>query len=168
MSNGFVDEPFGRNTDPQVSDLDHHGFQASNDDPFPKCVQIARRCPDDDMTDNFRIRRHDDVWAALILKYLIDKKDDGLTAGLPLIDHTKKADINGEILSEHFTNLIHRDLCDVVREAASDVRPGSYLEMYRETGENIKKIAGRNKYGIYDRVFSDLADKMIKWGKVFK
>ncbi|MCJ7779062.1 MAG: hypothetical protein MUP16_12210 [Sedimentisphaerales bacterium] len=133
-----------------------------------ECIPAFYQPPDFDMTDGFRVRRHDDVWSALILKYLADKKGDGMTVGKPIVDHTKSGDINAEILSEHFTNLIHHDFCNVIQEATNRVMPSSYLDMYRQTALNIVEIASKKVRGIYDEVFLALAEKMLRWGEIFK
>lgn len=62
--------------------------------------------PDFGVYDNFRIRRHDDIWSMMFLKTLMNIRGDIATVGKPMIRHTKAGDMYGEILSEHCTNLI--------------------------------------------------------------
>lgn len=132
-----------------------------------ECIPAFYQPPDFDMPDGFKVRRHDDVWSALILKYLVDKKGDGMTVGKPIVDHTKSGNIDAEILSEHFTNLIHHDFCNVIKEATNPVKASSYLDMYQKTALNIVEIANKNKHGIYDEVFLALAKKMLRWCEIF-
>jgi len=77
--------------------------------------------PDYNVYDNFRIRRHDDIWSMMFLKTLMNIVGDLVTVGKPMISHMKAGDTYNEILSEHCTNLIQPYLEKVIEESASSV-----------------------------------------------
>jgi len=132
-----------------------------------ECIPAFFQAPDFDMPSGFKIRRHDDIWSALILKYLADKREEGVTVGKPIVNHMRKGNPVREILSEFSTILIQRDFCRLVEEATRDIEKSSYLEMYHKTALNILNIAKKSSFGVYDRVFLILAKKMLRWVELF-
>jgi hypothetical protein len=68
--------------------------------------------------NSFKIRRHDDIWSMYFLRKIMARFGADVTVGNPMVDHKKQADVTGEILSEHYTNLIQPYLTTIVDEAA--------------------------------------------------
>lgn len=72
-------------------------------------VPLFWQPPDFALPDGWRIRRHDDVWASLILGHCL-REDQHRSVGAPLIWHRKAGDEIAELLSEHPTNLAQMHL----------------------------------------------------------
>jgi hypothetical protein len=75
---------------------------------------------DYDMSRSFKIRRHDDIWSMYFLRKIMAYLGADVTVGEPLVNHRKRSNVIGEILSEHHTNLIQPHLCNLIDIAAEE------------------------------------------------
>jgi hypothetical protein len=132
-----------------------------------ECIPAFYQPPDFRMPDDFQIRRHDDVWSGLILKLLADIRGDVVTLGQPLVRHSKRGDTHKEILSEHFSNLIHQDFIRTVERVMGRVRAGSYHEMFAQVGEGFLAVGPDSPFKIYREVYRILGEKVGRWAGMF-
>jgi hypothetical protein len=89
--------------------------------------------PDYQTYNSYRVRRHDDVWSMYLLRKIMARFGADITVGDPLVYHDKQADIIGEILSEHYTNLIQPHLTTIIDDAAEQ----GLTKYYGEDGNSI-------------------------------
>jgi len=117
---------------------------------------------------NYKIRRHDDVWAMYVLKALMDINHDIATAGRPMVRHMKVSDGLSEAKQEHITHLLQPDLFRVIDAAALFVKPSEYYcDMAEELAEGMLRVKGLAPKG-YHWIIEDYARKIALWARLFQ
>jgi hypothetical protein len=124
--------------------------------------------PPDPVCGRWTIRRHDDVWSGLAVKFLMDRQGDVMSCGQPITLHKKAGDTLRETVSEHVTNLIQPVLLDCFRKAdrLMPERVGSYAEEAVRFFELVYKVAA-NAPGGYAKVIRDYAHLAKTWARLF-
>ncbi len=118
----------------------------------------------------WNVRRHDDVFAAIVLKYIMDRLGDGqrMTAGRPLVRHAKVGDMAREVLSEHCTHLLQGHVDWAASIAAVPLEDGmSYAEAAEGVGERMASyhfaVPGR-----FGEIVKDYGERIAAWARIFK
>lgn len=123
--------------------------------------------PDWPMPGGFQVRRHDDVWSMYVLKALMDRRLEVVTVGEPLAWHRKEGDMEKEILSEHYTNLVQPWLTQVVDAAARDVSADTYANMAVRLGQGMLRLS-RLYVPLFAGVIGDYARRITQWATLFQ
>jgi hypothetical protein len=109
---------------------------------------------DYEMSRSFKIRRHDDIWSMYFLRKMMAHLGADVTVGEPLVNHRKRSNVVGEILSEHHTNLIQPYLCDLIDTAAENGFTKYYGDEFSDvSAEQVALMA--NEMSSMIRAFGD-------------
>ena len=114
-----------------------------------------------------------------MLKAIMDKLGLDATVGNPTIHHRKQGNVIGEMLSEHYTNLIQPLMMDLVDDAADWgmikhygdglVGAGVVGQMVNEISVRIRAFGKLDNvaHGAYSGVLHDYFKKVNGWARLF-
>ena len=114
---------------------------------------------------DFYVKRHDDVWAGMVLKYLMDYHGDSFTVGNPLNRHVKVADPMWETKSETVTNIIQHHLENALN-SSSLILGNNYAESAVSLVDSIDYLDPLGP-GIYANVLRDYFNNVKRWAELF-
>ena len=75
------------------------------------------------------IDRYGDIWGGFILKMLMDRKGEVMTAGGPMIAHLKAGDQQRNSWQEHICHLVNDEFIDLIGTSVEAIDPDSYSMM---------------------------------------
>ncbi len=81
------------------------------------------------LSENLVIDRYGDIWGGFILKLLMDKLDDSMSMGEPIINHAKNGEFLNNLWQENLAHMLNDEFRDIAISAVSRVKRSSYLEM---------------------------------------
>lgn len=123
--------------------------------------------PDYQLSNGWWIRRHDDVWSAMFLKFIMDEMKETMTVGKPIIAHRKAGDERKEAVAEHCTNLLQPYLERAMRSASRSLyNYGNSAEMAVRFAEKLM-LESQVAPPIYRRTIDDYASRAVQWAKLF-
>jgi len=118
--------------------------------------------------DGWQLSRHDDIWGGYVLKKLMDCRGDLLTFGHPVVRHTKQTRLERVVVLEHWMHLLSPGFYELVDEAASNVEPGGYTEMFASFVDEYRSCVERStRPAHYVRVYRELGVWMQRWSEAF-
>ena len=125
--------------------------------------------PDYQLYGGWRIRRHDDIWSMFFLKLIMDQLELACTVGAPLVWHRKAGDPVTEAISEHNTNLIQRQLCELLVESADETafynRSNSAIWLAKTIAEVARrKLEMSSRFSV---VLDDYFLRCVLWARMF-
>lgn len=123
--------------------------------------------PDFAVDGNYRIRRHDDVWSMYLLKKLMDKKQDYVTVGHPMVLH--REDIKrpeNRVISEHVTLQVQGQFTNAIDLVAPKVRIGSYAEMAAVLGKELADASTSLGTGFMQVVLRQYGERVMRWAEL--
>jgi hypothetical protein len=123
-----------------------------------ECIPAFWQPPDFALAGGWRIRRHDDVWATLVLSRVLRGGSAILTCGAPLIWHRKAGHALAETLSEHPTNLAQRYL-----EEALWAGPDGDILTIAEGLVRTRAVRGNQ----FQRVLQQYGYGLLGWATLF-
>lgn len=82
------------------------------------------------------IDRYGDIWAGFLLKTLMDVRGDVMSAGGPMVFHSREAKYEGNLPKEHLAHLVNEEFLEILEELREVVAPGDYLEMMTQAHEH--------------------------------
>jgi hypothetical protein len=94
---------------------------------FPMNVTVGPQCV---------IDRYGDIWGGFLLKTLMDTVGDTMTVGRPTIHHVKEGNYLRNIWQENLAHTVNDEFIRVLTEAASELTPGPYLDMFAQLHES--------------------------------
>lgn len=122
---------------------------------------------------DYSLWRFDDLWSGILIQSLINKiPDDCLTAGPPIVIHTRVGNLKREISGEHYGHLLSPYFHEIVQEASMRIRSLTYVEMYTElciaSFELIqKKKEARKLPEAYANTLGNIFNHLTQWSKLF-
>lgn len=117
--------------------------------------------PDFLLPGGWRVRRHDDVWAAMVLSRTLSESQR-MAFGAPLIWHRKAGDALREALSEHPTNLAQRYLYEALLSLPS--KPMASVDI----GEHLFTWASTQRGNQFLRVVQEYGAGLTAWASAFE
>ncbi len=118
--------------------------------------------------NGWQLSRHDDIWGGYITKKLMDVRDDLFAFGAPVVEHTKQTRLERVVVLEQWMHLMSVPFYELVDEAVSEVRPGSYTDMYAHFVEEFRARVSASRAPVHYRaVFAELGDWMARWARAF-
>ncbi|HTL31293.1 MAG TPA: hypothetical protein VL282_18820 [Tepidisphaeraceae bacterium] len=111
---------------------------------------------------NWVVDRYGDIWGGFILKALMDRNGDVMAAGEPMINHLKDGNYTRNIWQEHVCHLINDEFVDLLLEARSSLRPGSYLDMMNQLHETFSRHTEKSS-AIFRPYLKHLCMAMAAW-----
>ena len=110
------------------------------------------------------IDRYGDIWGGFILKMLMDRKGDVMTAGGPMIAHLKAGDQQRNTWQEHVCHLVNDEFVDLIGASVEAVAPAPYLIMSANLAEELASRAD-NCSELLRGYVRYLVDAMKAWVK---
>ena len=111
---------------------------------------------------NWVIDRYGDIWGGFILKTLLDKRDESMAAGGPMIRHLKDGNVQRNTWQEHLCHLVNDEFVDLLRESAERFGPASHVDMMAALTEEFARRA-EDASPILGPYLVHLADAMRSW-----
>ncbi|MEA3218702.1 MAG: hypothetical protein QOJ19_4858 [Acidimicrobiia bacterium] len=116
----------------------------------------------------WQLSRHDDIWGGYILKKLLDKRNDLLSFGEPIVEHTRLTAGERTAKIEHYMHLMAREFFELVDNAVEQVATGGYDQMYAAFVEAFLAQATRCRAPFhYRETFVGLGEAMSRWAACF-
>uniref|UniRef100_A0A7C3WXW4 Glycosyltransferase 2-like domain-containing protein n=1 Tax=Dictyoglomus turgidum TaxID=513050 RepID=A0A7C3WXW4_9BACT len=107
-----------------------------------------------------RFRRHDDIWGGYIMQKLIEKRNEAMTFGPPIIYHETEVDPIEDAINEEAMNFYSDSFYSIVDEIMKKVRFGSYQEMFKQFADNC--------YLFKKTVFEPFIYPIKEWSKLWQ
>ena len=88
--------------------------------------------------------------------------------GHPVVRHTKQTKLERVVVLEQWMHLMSMGFYELVDEAASNVAPGGYTEMFAAFVDEFRSYVDRSSRPVhYVRVYRELGEWMHRWSKAF-
>ena len=107
-----------------------------------------------------RFRRHDDIWGGYIMQKLIEKRNEAMTFGPPIVYHDTEVNPEEDAMDEEAMNLYSDSFYSIVDRIMDKVRFGNYEEMFKQFADNCDLFKGT--------VFEPFIYPIKEWSKLWK
>jgi hypothetical protein len=118
--------------------------------------------------DGWQLSRHDDIWGGYVLQKLMAIKEDLVTFGNPIVEHTRQTKLERVVMLEQWMHLMAVQFYDAVDAAAEQVRAGDYATMFADFTEAFMGEVTRSTAPLHYRaVYRELGESMQRWAGAF-
>ena len=107
-----------------------------------------------------RFRRHDDIWGGYIMQKLIEKRNEVMTFGPPIVYHETEVNPEEDAINEEAFNFYSDSFYSIVDRIMEKVRFGNYKEMFKQFADNCDLFKGT--------VFEPFIYPIKEWSKLWQ
>ena len=102
------------------------------------------------------------------MKKLIDKKNDMITIGEPLVEHIKLGNLKNEIRNELYGHLISPIFYSLVDKSVEKIEKSDYSTMYQSFSHKFSLEVNQLSDNLFKKYLLLLSKNMILWSEIFK
>lgn len=119
----------------------------------------------------WEVSRHDDIWGGHILQKLVQKKEDLITYGKPVVFHERESYQPRVLHYEHYMHILEPYFYEIVEAATQDIKKRDYMTMFADFANNFDREVRKNTLKIPEKYlngFKHLNKYINLWKKIFQ